>query len=155
MTGSVSQSTVKPGVAIRDAILEDYTTIARLLGQLGYPSMPDGVRQRLARLLPRDDTRVFVAERSASVLGALALHRMPVLTSINDVALIIALVVTEEARRTGVGRRLVERAEDEARLWRCGRIMVTTAERRTEAHVFYERLGYQYTGRRFVKTIQP
>lgn len=140
-------------VAIRDAIVEDYATLAHLLGELGYPSMPEGVRQRLARLLPREDTRVFVAERNAHILGTLALHRMPVLTSVNDIAMIIALVVTEEARRTGVGRRLVERAEDEARLWRCGRIMVTSAERRTEAHTFYERLGYQYTGRRLAKTL--
>jgi GNAT superfamily N-acetyltransferase len=146
---------MSPTVSIRDAIVEDYATIAHLLGELGYPSMPDGVRQRLARLLPREDTRVFVAEHSASILGALGLHRMPMLTSVSDIAMIIALVVTEEARRTGVGRRLVERAEDEARLWRCGRIMVTSAERRTEAHAFYERLGYQYTGRRFAKTIQP
>jgi GNAT superfamily N-acetyltransferase len=142
-------------LAIRDAIAEDYVTIAHLLGELGYPSMPDGVRQRLARLLPREDTRVFVAERGASVIAALGLHRMPVLTSVNDIAMIIALVVTEEARHTGVGRQLVERAEDEARLWRCGRIMVTSAERRTEAHAFYERLGYEYTGRRFAKRIGP
>ena len=142
-------------IAIRDAIVEDYVTIAHLLGELGYPSMPDGVRQRLARLLPRDDTRVFVAERSASIVGALGLHRMPVLTSVSDIAMIIALVVTEEARHTGVGRRLVEKAEDEARLWRCGRIMVTSAERRTEAHDFYERLGYEYTGRRFAKRLEP
>ena len=144
---------VGSSVAIRDAIVEDNATMARLLDELGYPSSPDGVRQRLARLLPRDDTRVFVAERGASILGALALHRMPVLTSINDIAMILALVVTEEARRTGVGRRLVDRAEEEARLWGCGRIMVTSAERRTEAHTFYERLGYEYTGRRFAKTI--
>ena len=141
-------------VAIRDAIVEDNATIARLLGELGYPSSPDGVRQRLARLLPRDDTRVFVAERGASLLGALALHRMPALTSINDIAMILALVVTEEARRTGVGRRLVDRSEEEARVWGCGRIMVTSAERRTEAHTFYERLGYEYTGRRFAKTLR-
>ena len=140
-------------VAIRDAIIEDYATIARLLGELGYPSTPDGVRQRLARLLPRDDTRVFVAERGASILGALAVHRMPVLTSINDIAMILALVVSEGARRTGIGRRLVDRAEEQARLWRCGRIMVTSAERRAEAHTFYERLGYEYTGRRFAKTL--
>jgi GNAT superfamily N-acetyltransferase len=142
-------------VSIRDAIVEDYTTIASLLDELGYPSLPDGVRQRLARLLPRDDSRVFVAERGATVLGVLAVHRLPVLTSLNDVAIIVALVVAEEAQRTGVGRRLVERAEEEARLWRCGRIMVTSAERRAEAHAFYEHLGYQCTGRRFAKEVGP
>lgn len=142
-------------IAIRDGIVEDAAMIAQLLDELGYPSAPEGVRQRLARLLPRDDTRIFVAERGAQVLGVLGLHRMPVLTEVNDIAMIIALVVADEARRTGVGRTLLERAEDEARLWRCGRIMVTSAERRGEAHAFYERMGYTHTGRRFVKVIGP
>jgi GNAT superfamily N-acetyltransferase len=142
-------------VGIRDAIVEDYATIAHLLAELNYPAMPDGVRQRLARLLPREDTRVFVAEREAKLLGVLALHRMAVLTSLSDIAMIIALVVTERARRSGVGRLLVTRAEDEARAWRCGRIMVTSAERRVDAHEFYRHLGYDCTGRRFAKTIGP
>jgi GNAT superfamily N-acetyltransferase len=142
-------------IAIRDAIVEDYAAIAHLLAELGYPSMPDGVRQRLARLLPHEDTRVFVAEREAKLLGVLGLHRMAVLTSLSDIAMIIALVVAEHARRSGVGRQLVARAEDEARAWRCGRIMVTSAERRGDAHEFYRRLGYEHTGRRFAKTIGP
>ena len=142
-------------ITIRDAIIEDAAVIASLLGELGYPSQPDGVRERLARLLARDDSRVFVAEQEAKVLGVLGLHRMPVVTSISDIAMIIALVVTERARRSGVGRLLVARAEDEARVWRCGRIMVTSAERRAEAHTFYQRLGYDYTGRRFAKVVGP
>lgn len=142
-------------VVIRDAIIEDASVIAPLLGELGYPSQPDGVRTRLARLLAREDSRVFVAERAAKVLGVLGLHRIPVLTSLSDIAMIIALVVAERARRSGVGRLLVSRAEDEARVWQCGRIMVTSAERRADAHTFYQRLGYEYTGRRFAKTIGP
>jgi GNAT superfamily N-acetyltransferase len=80
---------------------------------------------------------------------------MPVLTSLNDIAMIVALVVAAETWRAGIGRRLVERAEEQARIWRCGRIMVTSAERRAEAHAFYEHLGYQYTGRRFAKEVGP
>jgi GNAT superfamily N-acetyltransferase len=140
-------------LAIRDAIVEDASMIAHLLDELGYPSQTDGVRQRLARLLPREDTRVFIAEHDAKLLGVLGVHRMPVLTSLNDVAMIVALVVTEQARRTGVGRRLVDRAEEEARVWQCGRLMVTSAERRADAHEFYQRLGFDYTGRRFVKSL--
>ena len=156
MTGKGAVSDAMSSViAIRDAIIEDATVIAPLLGELGYPSQPEGVRTRLARLLARDDSRVFVAEREAKILGVLGLHRMPVLTSLSDIAMIIALVVSERARRAGIGRLLVARAEDEARAWRCGRIMVTSAERRAEAHTFYQRLGYEYTGRRFAKTIGP
>ena len=142
-------------IAVRDAIIEDATVIAALLGELGYPSQPEGVRARLARLLAREGSRVFVAERGAAVLGVLGLDRMAVLTSLSDVAMIIALVVTETERRSGVGRLLIARAEDEARAWGCGRIMVTSAERRTDAHTFYLRLGYQYTGRRFAKEVGP
>lgn len=140
-------------IVVRDAIIEDATVIATLLGELGYPSQPDGVRSRLARLLARDGSRVFVAERSANVLGVLGLHRMPVLTSLSDIAMIIALVVTERARGAGVGRLLVARAEEQARVWQCERIMVTSAERRADAHAFYQHLGYEYTGRRFAKGI--
>ena len=142
-----------PSIAIRDAIIEDAAAIAALLGELGYPSQPDGVRARLGRLLVREGSRVFVAEREATVLGVLGLDRIPVLTSLSDIAMIIALVVTERERRTGVGRLLLARAEDEARVWQCGRIMVTSAERRAEAHAFYQHLGYEYTGRRFAKVI--
>ena len=142
-------------IAIRDAIIEDAAVIAVLLGELGYPSQPDGVRTRLARLLVGEGSRVFVAEREAKVMGVLGLHRMPVLTSLSDVAMIIALVVAERDRRSGVGRLLIARAEDEARAWQCGRIMVTSAERRADAHAFYQHLGYEYTGRRFAKVIGP
>jgi N-acetylglutamate synthase-like GNAT family acetyltransferase len=142
-------------IALRDAIIEDATVIAALLGELGYPSQPDGVRMRLARLLAREGSRVFVAERAGRVLGVLGLHRMPVLTSLSDIAMIIALVVTEGERRSGVGRMLIARAEDEARAWQCGRIMVTSAERRADAHTFYQALGYEYTGRRFAKMVGP
>ena len=135
-------------ITLRDAIIEDAAVIAALLGELGYPSQPDGVRGRLARLLAREGSRVFVAERQANVLGVLGLHRMPVLTSLSDIAMII-----ERERRSGVGRLLIARAEDEARAWRCGRIMVTSAEHRADAHTFYEALGYQYTGRRFAMGI--
>jgi GNAT superfamily N-acetyltransferase len=144
-----------PPLVVRDAIIEDAAVIAALLGELGYPSQTDGVRARLGRLLTREDSRVFVAEREARVLGVLGLHRVPVLTSLNDVAMIIALVVTDRERRSGVGRVLIARAEDEARVWQCGRIMVTSAEHRADAHGFYQRLGYEYTGRRFAKGIGP
>ncbi len=140
---------------VRDAVIEDAAMIAALLGELGYPSQPEGVRARLARLLVHEGSRVFVAEREASVLGVLGLHRMSVLTSLSDIAMIIALVVTERDRRVGVGRLLIARAEDEARVWQCGRIMVTSAERRADAHAFYQHLGYEYTGRRFAKVIGP
>jgi len=105
-------------------------------------------------MLSRDDQRVLVAERDGAVLGLLALHIFPVLAYDRDLAMIMALVVTESARGLGVGRALIERAEAVGKSLGASRLMVTTHVRRADAHAFYERLGFELTGRRYVRAIR-
>jgi GNAT superfamily N-acetyltransferase len=65
---------------------------------------------------------------------------------------IYALVVDEMARRQGVGRALMDYAEDLARQHDCiGTWLVSGFRRADEAHKFYTELGYATTGYRFVK----
>jgi GNAT superfamily N-acetyltransferase len=98
---------------------------------------------------------VFVASDDSGneVLGLLSLHQFAGLHDDAPVAIITALVVTERARGLGVGRQLVDRAVDLARRWGCTRLMVTTHVRRADAHAFYEHIGFEFTGRRYVKTL--
>jgi GNAT superfamily N-acetyltransferase len=65
----------------------------------------------------------------------------------------MALVVSERARGLGVGQRLVDAAAETARRWGCNRLLVTTHVRRADAHAFYERIGFELTGRRYVRTL--
>ena len=67
--------------------------------------------------------------------------------------MIMALVVSPDARGRGVGRTLVRAAEQWAMERGCGQIMVTSAEHRADAHAFYPACGMQYTGRRFAKKL--
>jgi GNAT superfamily N-acetyltransferase len=64
-----------------------------------------------------------------------------------------ALVVDEAHRGQGIGRALFDAVEQEARLRGCELIYLTTAERRDDAHAFYERLGLEYVGRRYLRTL--
>jgi GNAT superfamily N-acetyltransferase len=98
---------------------------------------------------------VFVAAdpTGGGLLGLLSLHQFSGLHDDAPVALITALVVAERARGLGVGRRLVDRAAETARGWGCARLMVTTHVRRAEAHAFYEHIGFELTGRRYVKAL--
>ena len=96
---------------VRDATIADASALAPLLGELGYPAAADALAARLRRMLGRDDQRILVAERDGPVLGLLALHVFPVLAYDRDLAMIMALVVTESARGLGVGRALIDRAE--------------------------------------------
>ena len=146
-----------PAVIVRDASSRDAPALASLLGELGYPTDVAPLAARLGRKLTRSDEIVLIAERRAppatTAVGLLALHVLPVLAYAEDLAMITALVVASEARGTGVGRLLVARAEAAATTRGATRLMVTTHVRRADAHAFYERLGFDFTGRRYVKAI--
>jgi N-acetylglutamate synthase-like GNAT family acetyltransferase len=146
---------VNESLLVRDATIADVPALAALLGELGYPVAPEPLATRVERLLSSSDNRVLVATRSAesTPIGLLSLHVMPVVHDAHDLAMIMALVITERARGEGVGRALIERATAVARERGSSRLFVTTHLRRSGAHAFYERLGFEFTGRRYVKVL--
>ena len=140
-------------LGVREAVPEDATQLAPLLGELGYPVDAAALLPRMRRMLERNDQKVLIAERDGQALGLLALHVFPVLAYDRDLAMIMALVVTQRARGLGVGRALIDRAEAVGKSLGANRLMVTTHNRRADAHAFYERLGFEFTGRRYVRSI--
>jgi N-acetylglutamate synthase-like GNAT family acetyltransferase len=144
---------VSDSITVREATLDDAPRLAPLLGELGYAVSASDLLARMRRLLGRDDQKVLIAERDSHALGLLALHVFPVLAYDRDLAMIMALVVTQAARGLGVGRALIERAEAIGKSLGASRLMVTTHVRRADAHAFYERLGFEFTGRRYVRSI--
>ena len=145
---------MRSAVVVREATVADAVALAPLLGELGYPADDAALADRMRRMLARDDQRVLIAENDEGALGLLALHVFPVLAYDRDLAMIMALVVTERAHSLGVGRQLVDRAEAIGKSLGASRLMVTTHVRRADAHAFYERLGFEFTGRRYVRAIR-
>ena len=139
MTDAASTSEVR----IRPGRLEDAEALATLATQLGYPSTPDEITARLRRILPHPDQAVFVAELPgagprgfAHVLAGVALESGPR-------AEILGLVTDESLRSRGIGRRLVAEAERWAQARGFTVICVRSQLKRTDAHRFYEGLGYE------------
>ena len=139
-------------LTIRDARAADAPAIAVLLAQLGYPTEPSAVERRLERLRIVGD-RIVVAEVEHKPVGLAHLQVTPALERERPAAKIGALVVDDAHRGHGVGRALVQAMEDEARLRGCELLFLTTAERRKDAQVFYEKIGFQETGKRFAKEL--
>jgi len=137
---------------IRDARPADADAVARLLTQLGYPSAAGAVEARLERLHVVGD-RVVVAELDGAVVGVAHLQVSPALERDRPAGKIGALVVDGAQRGRGIGRALVDAMEAEARLRGCDVVYVTTAERRDDAHAFYERVGLEHVGRRYSRTL--
>jgi len=60
-------------------------------------------------------------------------------------ALVEAVRVRSDLRGQRIGERLMEAAMDRARQRGCALIQLTTDLRRTDAHRFYQRLGFETT----------
>ncbi|HMI29989.1 MAG TPA: GNAT family N-acetyltransferase [Gaiellaceae bacterium] len=140
------------GLTIRDAQAADAERISSLLTQLGYPTQPSAVEARLERLAVVGD-RVLVADLDGRAVGLGHLQVAPAIERERPAAKIGALVVDEGHRGQGVGRALMQALEDEARLRGCELLFLTTAERRDDAHAFYEHVGLELTGRRYGRTL--
>jgi ribosomal protein S18 acetylase RimI-like enzyme len=88
-------------------------------------------------------------------MGMAALHVSPTLVDDNPVAKLSAVVVDQRYRQQGIGGALLSAIERRAQTMGCSLIFLTTADRRDGAHAFYRRIGFEETGRRFVKSLSP
>ena len=138
-------------VSVRDAEERDAPAIASLCAQLGYPTPAEAVVSRMDRLRGNGEARVVVAVTGESAVGLATIHLRHTINHEAPIGQLTLLVVDESMRGRGVGRVLVAESEAWARARGCKRFVVTTALRRTEAHAFYEKLGFVHTGRRYGK----
>jgi GNAT superfamily N-acetyltransferase len=107
----------------------------------------------MERLAASDADRVVIAHEDGGVVGLAVLHTSLSVEYDEPAAKLSAIVVDEASRGRGVGRALAEAIEAEARARGCCILFLTTAERRADAHAFYSRLGFEHTGRRYVKEL--
>lgn len=142
-----------PKLLIREAKALDAEAIAALIRQLGFDVTPADVSTRL-RTLAKGGEPALVAARNG-VIGCLTWHVTPVIHRPTPVGRVTMLVVTERARREGVGEKLVAEAEARTAARGCGLIEVTSNIELGGAHEFYRRIGFERTSYRFVKTLEP
>jgi GNAT superfamily N-acetyltransferase len=127
--------------------------VALLLGELGYASTTKRAGERIAALAADPQSLLLVAEADGELAGFAGLHVQPLIESDEPGCVFTTLVVSERFRRSGVGRLLAEAIEAEARARGGKRIVLSSHERRADAHAFYEALGYEHTGRRYAKEL--
>jgi GNAT superfamily N-acetyltransferase len=128
---------------VRPVQSSDAAEVNELLSQLGYPQ-DDGAAtaNRLQTFVDDPSSNAYVAESLDGLLGVIAVHISPFFERDGCWGRIVALVVSDRARRLGVGSRLVAAAESFATEHGCVRMEVTSHDRRDDAHKFYLGCGY-------------
>ncbi|WDV52965.1 GNAT family N-acetyltransferase [Streptomyces coeruleorubidus] len=97
----------------------------------------------LERLSADPNQHLVVAVREGRVVGTLQLSIIPGLSRRGATRSIIEGVrVHADERGSGLGTQLIEWAIDESRRQGCQLVQLTSDTTRTDAHRFYERLGF-------------
>lgn len=145
---------------VRVAREEDLPRLLELFYQLSQL----GERPHAAARLPtEDDLRAFhavqaderatclVLEDEGQVVGTISLYVLPAFSHGRPFGIIENVVVDEAARGAGLGRQLMDAAESLARDRGCYKVSFTSNAKRTDAHGFYEHLGFRATHKGFTK----
>ena len=142
----------KPKLKLRDAKPSDAPRLLELIHELGHDIEEKQVRKNLAALKKSGETPL-VATLDKTVVGMCGVGQRVVIHRPAPLGRITALVVSKDAQGHGIGRMLVEAAEDWMRKRGCQLVEVTSNDSRAAAHAFYRHLGYERSSIRFFKKL--
>jgi ribosomal protein S18 acetylase RimI-like enzyme len=138
---------------IRDAELNDAPELAVLMCELGYQTDRTEMETRLELILSNPGYKTFVAIMDGNVCGMIGTLAYPSYEHNDASGRILALVTSSRARRRGIGRALIATAEKDFAQRGIRRVSLDTRLTREDAHKFYQLLGYERNGWRFVKQL--
>lgn len=129
-------------VSIRRLTVDDADAAAELSSQLGYLCSTEDLRERIDEMARANDRIAFAAVVDGQIVGwidaATERHLQSPVT-----AVIGGLVVREDRRGLGIGKRLCLEIEEWARSNSIPVVRVRSQIKREDAHRFYLRDGYR------------
>ena len=141
---------------IRTVQVKDAGQIRDLCHQaLGYDSTLEKVAAQIEKFNLSDSGHfcfVYEEEQTGNILGYVEAEAYESVYSDSGLD-VLGLAVFPSAQGRGIGRQLMERVEEFAKSSHYAFIRLNSASHRKEAHVFYERIGYEgnKTQKRFLK----
>ena len=138
---------------IRHAQPGDAAVLAQLMCELGYETKPTEMETRLKLILSNPAYKTFVAVMDGRVCGMIGTLAYSSYEHDDPSGRILALVTLTASRRHGIGRALIATAEKDFVQRGVTRVTLDARLTREDAHKFYESLGYERNGWRFVKRL--
>ena len=129
--------------AIRDILEND----------LGYNCELESLKYRVEEMMKRGNYQIFVAEDDNKVVGYIGCVNYLAFELENEGMKIIALAVSKEYRRKGIGTQLLKTAEQWAKENNVEVVLLNSGLPREDAHSFYESQGYFKKSYGFIKKL--
>lgn len=140
---------------IRDTTFADVEAIANLITQLGYPTTTEDMRARLGHISSHPDYRTIVAETANQVVGFAGLMKGWYCEHNDAYVRVLAFVVDENFRNLSVGKNMLSACEEWAATQGAKTMLLNSGNReeRINAHMFYQKMGYEIKSSGFVKKL--
>ncbi len=140
---------------IRDAEERDLPDVLRVLADSGIDGgesfTVEEAREHYARIRKWPNFRLFVAAMDGEIAGTYSLSIMEKLGKRGTPAGVVEdVAVLPSFQGQGIGRAMMEHARAECRRAGCYKLALSSNLRRTDAHRFYDSLGFERHGFSFV-----
>lgn len=134
-------------IVYRRLVPSDVQGLMPLVQQLGYKPSLDYLSAKIA-LYQDEQNKAWVAQSGSDLVGIIAIHYYDLFHVNEKYARIVSLVTRDNYRRQGIGRKLLELAEQDARSLECTALEVTSNLRRFKygTYEFYDNMGYKDHG---------
>jgi len=126
---------------IREMTAKDAGAINALSKQLGYPLSVEQTLQNINSVLQSRDHTAFVAENETMIVGWIGAAQV-IMLEVMPHCEINGLVIDEHHRGMGIGKLLIDKVKHWAKEKGNDKIGLHCNVKRTEAHLFYEHLGF-------------
>jgi ribosomal protein S18 acetylase RimI-like enzyme len=146
-------------VKLIQAKMTDAKSIIKLQAQLDRPLPKNKHQIRKFQQLVKDyirlkDSRgIILATSNSKVIGMVSYVLIDRLNQPLSELWIPELVVTNEYRNRGIGKRLVQKCESIARKNKCYRIRLESRNDRIGSHDFYKKIGFSQMALAFEKKL--
>ena len=125
----------------REMMEKDAEAVNTLSKQLGYPLSIEQTLQNIKAILQSKDHTAFVAEYEHKIVGWIgAAHA--IMIEVMPHCEMNGLVIDEHHRGMGIGKLLIDKVKQWAREKNNSKIGLRCNVKRTEAHLFYQHLGF-------------
>lgn len=131
-------------IQIREAQEKDALKLSELMKQLGYPISTEIILARIKLYQSNQAYFSYVAEINNCVIGSISVAIIDYFHREGRFARIVAMIVDEDYRKQGVGKQLIDRAEQAIKKYHCDFVELTSGMHREGlgSHNFYQKLGY-------------
>ncbi|MDM5154782.1 GNAT family N-acetyltransferase [Bacillus sp. DX1.1] len=137
---------------IRTATEKDIEALCSLTKELKGSNISQAdMQNRLQFVAMSPFDFLYVYEEDSSIFGLLGFRIRENLEDVTRYGEISIISVDSTARRKGIGQILMDYAEQLAKEQNCIGTWLVSGTHRKEAHPFYQKLGYEVNGYRFVK----